>query len=1411
MMQSPACPAQRAQAPEVAPAATPHQRFQLASRALALGSLLLLASGAPPAFAACGGVTTVSDEAQLNDAIAAFNADTTSDSCVFTIRLDADIALNESTTPIRNVISGKSMIIEGDGHQVDGQDGVNVQGFDGMQPFAIESGTVVTMNDLTVTRGKPVGDGALKRGGGIRNEGTLTLNRCTIAGNSVDRRGGGIANRGTLVIDSSTISGNVAGTTTGGSALGGGIYSEGGSVTITNSTISGNDADSGGLQDWGGGIFATGSLTLDSVTITDNFSTEGRGIYVDTVDGVLTIGNTILSGNVADADCYFDASGTGSVQDQGHNLFVDSEGCGFVDGVNNNILSRPFLEDLADNGGPTQTHAPQLLVSPAIDAGSTGLTVDQRGAARPSGAAADIGAYESQEGCGDAPWSVTNQVELSAAIECFNGKIDPGVYTISIDHGISATASTAPIDNATAGVELVIEGNGNSGDWNGSLFPGVDVRPFLIQAGTTVTINDFSITGGKVEGTERGGGIRNLGNLTINRCTITGNRSELNGGGINNAPGAVMEINDSTISGNQLVGDDSGETGGGIENEGSLTIKNSTISGNTSSNDGGGIATSRALVLDSVTVTGNSVSGAGAAGAGVYVGGFGTLTARNSILAGNSGAEDCTSFISPATDAGHNLVQTQYSCGFTNGVNGTIVGQNPLLGVLRNNGGPTRTHALLSGSPAIDAGATALTTDQRGYARPSGAADDIGAFEEAQVGSITIVKETPVESTTDYNFTLDGGQLVSPIDFPLDTSQNDDDGVYFSATFDLEAGHYSLTEEVLDDQELGPVAIACEDNAGSLGNFTGPTADISLGVYQDIRCTFTNDSIYWVSAVAVGSGSVSCSPVFVGQGESSTCTAVPASGFQVREWSGACAGVGSSTECVLSEIREDQTSTVVFESLPVESVLSVGDITVDEEAGNAVFTATLSPAPSAPVTVSYATADGSAQAGLDYRAASGTLSFAAGQTQQTITVPILEDSLVEGTESFTLALGAAGINSASATGRISDNDSGGAGPTCGVPAMDRTNDRGVFLYYDCADPRQWHLRMYAGGSASQLLYKGKLTASAAFASTRGVALEPPWDVLDTSVAARIAYQLKVDGKGIDGIDFRLAAGSTVCFAPSTLTELPVWVGADREVVITPIELTTLGACGDTPPPTPVLSVGDITVEEGAGNAVFTATLSPAPSAPVTVSYATADGSAQAGLDYRATSGTLSFAAGQTQQTITVPILEDSLVEGTESFTLALGAAGINSASATGRISDNDSGGAGPTCGVPAMDRTNDRGVFLYYDCADPRQWHLRMYAGGSASQLLYKGKLTASAAFASTRGVALELPWDVLDTSVAARIAYQLKVAGKGIDGIDFRLAAGSTVCFAPSTLTELPVWVGAERISATTPVNPVTLGSCSP
>jgi len=175
-----------------------------------------------------------------------------------------------------------------------------------------------------------------------------------------------------------------------------------------------------------------------------------------------------------------------------------------------------------------------------------------------------------------------------------------------------------------------------------------------------------------------------------------------------------------------LIGNFAGFHGGGIANGGTATLTNCTLSGNSARAGGGGIANGG---ID------NSA----------------TLTLRSTIVANSPAGGDCVMYVdSTITDNGHNLIEDATNlCGLTNGVNGNIVGVDPLLSPLAANGGPTQTHALCTGagvpdasctgkSPAIDAVPTAacvdaqgdsLTTDQRGYGRPQGPACDIGAYE----------------------------------------------------------------------------------------------------------------------------------------------------------------------------------------------------------------------------------------------------------------------------------------------------------------------------------------------------------------------------------------------------------------------------------------------------------------------------------------------------------------------------------------------------------------------------------------------------------------------------------------------------------------------------------------------------------
>lgn len=227
-----------------------------------------------------------------------------------------------------------------------------------------------------------------------------------------------------------------------------------------------------------------------------------------------------------------------------------------------------------------------------------------------------------------------------------------------------------------------------------------------------------------------GGAILNSGIMIVNRCTLAGNQSDNMGGAITNY--GSMKITNSTLTGNSAY------EGGAIyhdaEMDDSLALQNCTLSGNTSNYYGGALSNDRGLArLDSCTITANTAPGG--RGGGVYSlsSSAARTEVRNSIIAGNVGTD--VDFGGGATNTfvskGYNVVgdgnamNTFAQVGDQRDISGTAL----KLGALANNGGPTRTHALLAGSPALNRGNTNLTTDQRGIVRPQGSADDVGAFE----------------------------------------------------------------------------------------------------------------------------------------------------------------------------------------------------------------------------------------------------------------------------------------------------------------------------------------------------------------------------------------------------------------------------------------------------------------------------------------------------------------------------------------------------------------------------------------------------------------------------------------------------------------------------------------------------------
>ncbi len=337
--------------------------------------------------------------------------------------------------------------------------------------------------------------------------------------------------------------------------------------------------------------------------------------------------------------------------------------------------------------------------------------------------------------------------------------------------------------------------------------------------------------------------------------------------------------------------------------------------------------------------------------------------------------------------------------------------------------------------------------------------------------------------------------------------------------------------------------------------------------------------------------------------------------------------------------------------------ISIDDASLFEpDSGTAAvtFDVTLSAASANPVTVNYYTGDGSAVSSSDYTAVNGTLTFAPGQTAETVTVNVAGDTIHENDEWFYVNLTApvsAYILDNTGYGTIIDED-----PTSNL-TVDETG-------------------VIEGNSGSR---NGTFTVSLQPASPNQVTVS--YATADGSATA-------ADG------DYTTTTGS-LTFAPGqtsktvtvpvkgdTVDENNEYFGLNLSSAVNADILDGNGYVtifDDDPSGSgTVLSVNDATVLEknsGTGNEVFAVKLSPAPTSKVTVNYRTSDGSAVANQDYVPQAGTLTFAAGQTTATVTVPITGDTLDENDESFSLQLfsltGPASFGESSAYGVILDND--------------------------------------------------------------------------------------------------------------------------------------------
>ncbi len=430
---------------------------------------------------------------------------------------------------------------------------------------------------------------------------------------------------------------------------------------------------------------------------------------------------------------------------------------------------------------------------------------------------------------------------------------------------------------------------------------GLDGAGIFNASGGTVDLIDSTLSGNVAEGW--GGGIFNFGAFTVTRSSLIGNRSvhsflSYGGGGIANR--GTLNVIDSTLTGN--VADCFGCPGGGIYNmSGTVTILNSTFSGNVARTGGGVFNQPNATVTIIYSTFFDNQGPLGGNNLGTY----GVMTLRNSIIANDLLAENC--FANPfyIFDIGHNLQFPDASCG------NTIPIANPQLGPLQDNGGSTFTHALLAGSPAIDAVPLAAcpfaAADQRGIPRPQGAACDSGAVE---MRGFTLAKAGGDQQTAIINTAF-----AQPLSVTLtETGGAGLGGV--TITFTAPTRGVSIAPPTTVTQTTNARGMAAVSvTANSLGGSYVITATAS-SLSTSLAFSLTNT--YVITPIASVNGSITPStPQMVSYGDTITFTITPDTGYYIVDVGVDGVSYGPLPSYTFGNVTANHTITAAFATWPM--------------------------------------------------------------------------------------------------------------------------------------------------------------------------------------------------------------------------------------------------------------------------------------------------------------------------------------------------------------------------------------------------------------------------------------------------------------------------------------------------------------
>lgn len=472
-----------------------------------------------------------------------------------------------------------------------------------------------------------------------------------------------------------------------------------------------------------------------------------------------------------------------------------------------------------------------------------------------------------------------------------------------------------------------------------------------------LTITQSSVLSNTASAFESGGGIFAAGaRVSVISTTIAGNVGATFGGGLLVFMNGTTTLDNVTLAGNQAL------NGGAMyAAQGVITLTNTTVSSNNAANNYGGIylsGTPLNLYLINSTIAYNTRTGTAGNGVnGLAVSSGAAASLVNTILSNNQD-NNCFS-ATPPTSLGYNL-SDDFSCQLNQ--SGDKQGVDARLGTLANNGGYVATHALLPGSPAIEAGDNARcpAVDARTIARPyDGDANglavcDMGAVEARH--SILIADSTVLEG--------DSGSITAVFTLTLAPT----------STAPISVTYLTINETAIGGVDYTPVSGTLTFNPGELTKTIGVsiTGDLDDESNETFRVDlFTSAAVDLLDAQAVG-------------------TIIDNDG--------------------LSEL-----------SIADQSILEG-----NSGSKSMPFIVTLSPVSNSIVTVTYATVAGTAIPGGDFTTASGTLVFQPGQISKTISISVTGDLIDEGvSEAFTVQLSNpinATLADGSATGTITDDD-----------------------------------------------------------------------------------------------------------------------------------------------------------------------------------------------------------------------------------------------------------------------------------------------------------------------------------------------------------------------------------------------------